>query len=216
MRVKGLDADLIAITGDLVDGSVAELAAHTAPLATLRARHGVFFVTGNHEYYSGADPWIAEIRRLGFRVLLNEHVVSESRRARRRPRRRDDYSAHHFDPAHRRTRQARSRRAPARGRVLLAHQPRRRSAAARPASTSSCRATRTAARSGRGTTSCRCSSRSRRAAPPGKAGVYVSRGTGYWGPPMRLARRRRSRTSGSYLGYSIGLAAAAASAPTPA
>ena len=42
------------ITGDLVDGSVAQLGQHVAPLANLRARHGVFFVTGNHEYYSGS------------------------------------------------------------------------------------------------------------------------------------------------------------------
>ncbi len=52
-RVNGLQADLVAITGDLVDGSVAELRPHVAPLAQLRARHGVYFVTGNHEYYSG-------------------------------------------------------------------------------------------------------------------------------------------------------------------
>ena len=47
--------DLVAITGDLVDGCVAELRAHVAPLARLRARHGVYFVTGNHEYYSGVQ-----------------------------------------------------------------------------------------------------------------------------------------------------------------
>lgn len=51
-RVNALDADLIAVTGDLVDGSVEDLAAHTAPLAQLRARDGAYFVTGNHEYYS--------------------------------------------------------------------------------------------------------------------------------------------------------------------
>jgi hypothetical protein len=50
---NSLKADLIAVTGDLVDGSVQQLSAHTAPLAGLAARHGVYFVTGNHEYYSG-------------------------------------------------------------------------------------------------------------------------------------------------------------------
>lgn len=73
-RVNTLDADLIAITGDLVDGRVSELSTHTQPLAQLNARHGSFFVTGNHEYYSGALDWIQEIKRLGIQVLLNEHV----------------------------------------------------------------------------------------------------------------------------------------------
>ena len=63
--VNALDADLVAITGDLVDGSVPELAPHVAPLAGLRSRDGTFFVTGNHEYYSGAAAWVAELRRLG-------------------------------------------------------------------------------------------------------------------------------------------------------
>ncbi len=69
--VNGLKTDLIAVTGDLVDGSVQQLSAHTAPLAGLAARHGVYFVTGNHEYYSGERAWTAEIRRLGLRVLKN-------------------------------------------------------------------------------------------------------------------------------------------------
>ena len=63
--VNRLDADVVAITGDLVDGSVAELAEHVAPLAALRSREGSYFVTGNHEYYSGAAAWVNELRRLG-------------------------------------------------------------------------------------------------------------------------------------------------------
>ena len=73
--VNALDVDLVAITGDLVDGSVNQLADDVAPLAGLRSKEGVFFVTGNHEYYSGADAWVRELRRLGLRVLVNEHVV---------------------------------------------------------------------------------------------------------------------------------------------
>ncbi len=73
--VNALEADAIALTGDLVDGSVADLREHIAPLADLRARHGAFVVTGNHEYYAGAGPWIAELRRIGLTVLLNEHVL---------------------------------------------------------------------------------------------------------------------------------------------
>jgi uncharacterized protein len=73
-QINALSPDLVAITGDLVDGSVAELAEHVAPLGKLVAKDGVFFVTGNHEYYSGADAWIAHLRELGVRVLRNEHV----------------------------------------------------------------------------------------------------------------------------------------------
>src|SRR5262249_11712689 len=73
-RTNALEPDLVAITGDLVDGSVRELAEHVAPLANLRAKDGVYFVTGNHEYYSGADSWILYLASLGVRVLRNEHV----------------------------------------------------------------------------------------------------------------------------------------------
>jgi uncharacterized protein len=76
-RVNGLAPDLVAVTGDLVDGSVARLAAASAPLAALRARHGTWFVTGNHEYYSGVDDWVARCAALGMRVLLNGHALVE-------------------------------------------------------------------------------------------------------------------------------------------
>jgi len=72
--VNGLDADLVAIVGDMVDGSVEELGPAAAPLGSLRSRHGTFFVTGNHEYFSGYEQWVAEADRLGMRVLRNEHV----------------------------------------------------------------------------------------------------------------------------------------------
>ncbi|MFV2008360.1 MULTISPECIES: metallophosphoesterase [unclassified Micromonospora] len=70
--INSLDADLVAVVGDLVDGTVTELGGTAAPLADLRARYGSFFVTGNHEYYSGAEEWVAEVDRLGLRVLVNE------------------------------------------------------------------------------------------------------------------------------------------------
>jgi len=73
--VNHLQADLVAITGDVVDGDVATLQDHVAPLQHLRARDGVALVLGNHELYSGALPWVAEFRRLGLQVLLNEHVI---------------------------------------------------------------------------------------------------------------------------------------------
>lgn len=64
-------ADLVAITGDLVDGSVEQLREAAAPLADLKSRHGTYFVTGNHEYYSGAEAWVSHLGTLGLRVLAN-------------------------------------------------------------------------------------------------------------------------------------------------
>jgi predicted MPP superfamily phosphohydrolase len=66
--------DLVAITGDMVDGRVATLAPALAPLAKLSARHGVVFVTGNHEYYAGAEEWVEFLRKQGIRVLMNERI----------------------------------------------------------------------------------------------------------------------------------------------
>ncbi|CAM5276548.1 metallophosphoesterase [Streptomyces chartreusis] len=69
--INGTQPDLIAVVGDLVDGSVKDLGPAAAPLAGLRARHGAYFVTGNHEYFSGAEQWVEEVRRLGLRPLEN-------------------------------------------------------------------------------------------------------------------------------------------------
>lgn len=125
-RVNGLHGDAIAITGDLVDGSVAQLAEHTAPLARLQARDGVFFVTGNHEYYSGATAWIAELRRLGLTVLMNQHVLRERDGATVMIAGVADFTAHLFDPGHRSDPQQAAAGAPPgiAARILLAHQPR--------------------------------------------------------------------------------------------
>jgi len=141
-KVNTLGADVVAITGDLVDGKVAELAAHVAPLAGLQSRHGTYFVTGNHEYYSGAHAWIDELRRLGLTVLMNEHVVlyhSSHGKGLSIDAQDDsqtvaplvlagvnDFTAHHFDPAHRSDPALALLGAPATAliRILLAHQPR--------------------------------------------------------------------------------------------
>ncbi|CAL9454835.1 metallophosphoesterase [Streptomyces sp. enrichment culture] len=69
--VNATQPDLIAVVGDLVDGSVQDLGPAAAPLAQLTARHGSFFVTGNHEYFSGAEQWVEEVRRLGLNPLEN-------------------------------------------------------------------------------------------------------------------------------------------------
>ena len=127
-RVNSLGADMVAITGDLVDGQVAHLQRHVAPLAGLTSTHGTFFVTGNHEYYSGAHAWIDELRRLGLTVLMNEHVVLQhgSGQAALVVAGVADFSAHHFDVTHRSDPAAAIAGAPphAQVRLLLAHQPR--------------------------------------------------------------------------------------------
>lgn len=136
--VNALGADMVAITGDLVDGTVAELRDHIAPLQQLKARHGTFVVTGNHEYYAGAHAWIEELRRLGLRVLLNEHVVLQTRNVKGAQTDEEvlesallvagvtDYTAGHFDAAHASDPYGALFDAPplVHTRVLLAHQPR--------------------------------------------------------------------------------------------
>ena len=186
--VNRLDADVVAITGDLVDGSVEALAEHVAPLAGLRSREGTFFVTGNHEYYSGAAAWVRELRRLGIEVLMNEHVGDPPRRRRARRRRRHRLRAGHFDRAEASDpARALAGSPPGAVRLLLAHQPR--SAAAAEAAGADLQ----------------LSGHTHggqflpwnllvRLQQPFTAGlhrwrrmwVYTSRGTGYWGPPKRF------------------------------
>lgn len=122
--VNALEPDVVAITGDLVDGSVAELRDHVAPLADLRAKHGVFFVTGNHEYYSGPDEWIAELRRLGVTVLRNERVSIGDERGSFDLAGIDDYRAKDYGRGHGADlAKAVEGRDPTGELVLLAHQP---------------------------------------------------------------------------------------------
>ncbi|MFI9529758.1 metallophosphoesterase [Micromonospora rosaria] len=77
--INRLDADLVAVVGDLVDGTVAELGEAAAPLRDIRSRYGNFFVTGNHEYYSGVEEWVQEVDRLGLRVLQNQRQEIHAR-----------------------------------------------------------------------------------------------------------------------------------------
>lgn len=187
--VNRLEADAIAITGDLVDGSVRELASHVEPLSQLRARYGTFFVTGNHEYYSGERAWTRELRRLGMRVLMNEHVVVDHNDAKLVIAGVTDFSAHHFDPVNRSDPAAALADAPvdAGAKILLAHQPRSAPEAAAAGF------------------DLQLSGHTHggqfwpwnffvRFQQPFTAGldrlgslwIYTSRGTGYWGPPKRF------------------------------
>lgn len=77
-KVNGLQPNVIAMTGDFIDGFVHDLKDDVAPLSNLQASHGKFFVTGNHEYYWGAAEWVEEFTKLGARVLSNEHVIIEN------------------------------------------------------------------------------------------------------------------------------------------
>src|SRR4029078_7757315 len=70
-----LEPSVIALTGDIVDGSVRRLASHVAPLEALASGGRAFFVLGNHDYYSGAASWTAHFEAMGFRVLRNAHVT---------------------------------------------------------------------------------------------------------------------------------------------
>ncbi len=187
-RVNALQADLIAITGDVVDGTVSQLRSEVAPLRELRCAHGSVLVTGNHEYYSGEPEWTREFRALGIRVLKNQHLIVERGGGRLLIAGVTDTSAHHFDPAQRSDPRAALRHAPEVGaRILLAH---------RPASADD------AARAG---FDLQLSGHTHGGQfwpwnlfvgffNPYSAGlarhhsmwVYVNRGTGYWGPPTRL------------------------------
>ncbi|MBN1960532.1 MAG: metallophosphoesterase [Deltaproteobacteria bacterium] len=75
VEVNSLSPDVIVITGDFVDGSVSALQNEIAPLAKLKSRLGVYAVTGNHEYYSGVDTWLEHLSKLGVKMLRNERVT---------------------------------------------------------------------------------------------------------------------------------------------
>jgi predicted MPP superfamily phosphohydrolase len=206
-RVNRLEADAVAITGDLVDGNVSTLQPHIAPLTGLKARHGTFVVTGNHEYYAGATAWVAELRRMGLRVLQNEHVLlaacgprggmavrsaqtdDEADAATLLLAGVNDFTAGHFDAAQASDPQGALAGAPpgVATRILLAHQPR----------------SATAASAAGFQLQLSGHTHGGQFFPwnffvplqqPYVAGlhrrdgmwIYVSRGTGYWGPPKRI------------------------------
>jgi predicted MPP superfamily phosphohydrolase len=186
--VNALDPDVVALTGDVADGRVAALRAEVAPLADLRARYGKFFVSGNHDYYWDPVGWHREIERLGFSVLTNSHRLLERGRGRLLLAGVTDRSASHRVPGHESNPLAALAGAPESDvKVLLAHQP------------GSAFAARAAG------FDLQLSGHTHggqyfpvtllvRLFQPFVAGLhrleemwlYVSRGTGYWGPPIRL------------------------------
>jgi predicted MPP superfamily phosphohydrolase len=74
-RVLDLQPDIIFVTGDLADGLPAVLQEFCAPLADLKAKLGVYFITGNHEYYWDVHQWIDQVKQFGWKILLNDSVV---------------------------------------------------------------------------------------------------------------------------------------------
>jgi uncharacterized protein len=186
--VNSIGADIVAVTGDVVDGDVDVLREHTAPFARLQSKLGVFYVTGNHEYYSGAPAWVAEFARLGMKPLMNEHVVVEKDGRRVLVGGVTDYNAAQIEPTHATDAHKAIAGAPTVDvKVLLAHQPRSATAAADAGF------------------DLQLSGHTHggqlfpwmffvRLQQPFTAGldrlrdmwVYTSRGTGYWGPPMRV------------------------------
>jgi len=76
-EIGRLSPDVVVLTGDIADGTPDKLLPELMPLASLHPPHGLYYVTGNHEYYWGASLWTDAVRRLGFRVLTNENVVFE-------------------------------------------------------------------------------------------------------------------------------------------
>ena len=184
-QTNALEPDMVVITGDLVDGSVEQLRELVEPLRDLRAKDGVFFVTGNHEYYSGADAWIAHITTLGIRVLRNERIdvrglfdlagVDDSSAAR--------MLAHHGQDVPK----AMEGRDVSRAVVLLAHQPK----AVRDARRAQVDLQLSGHVHGGQLVPFNWLARIDQPFIAGlyrvdQTWVYVSTGTGYWGPPMRV------------------------------
>jgi hypothetical protein len=186
-RVNALAPDVVAVTGDLVDGSVARVAGEVEPFARLRARDGVFFVTGNHDVYSGAEAWVARVRGLGLRVLRNERVEIRRDGAVFDLAGVDDYRGDWMRGTSQDLPHALAGRDPERAVVLLAHDPT------------------TFVEAARAGVDLQLSGHTHggqifpfgllvRLAVPFVAGLYrrgasclyVSRGTGFWGPPLRL------------------------------
>lgn len=181
-------ADMIVFTGDLVDGSVAWLQDDVAPLKQLDAPFGKFFITGNHEYYSGVDGWVREAARLGFDVLLNEHRVLSKGNGRFVLAGVTDFGGGDFSATHKSDPSAAIAGSPeGLTKILLAHQPRSLTAAARAGFDIQLSGHTHGGQYFPGNYLARLNQ-------PYIKGlhrhenmwVYVNRGVGYWGPPLRL------------------------------
>jgi hypothetical protein len=186
-----LEGDVVAFTGDLVDGTIDELGPHVAPMKNLRSRHGAFFVTGNHEYYSGAEAWVEEARRIGFDVLVNEHrIISHNGRSLLLAGV-TDTSGGQFIPHHASDPHTAIAGAPAADvKILLAHQPR----SLHEAATAGFDLQISGHTHGGQFFPWNLAAAIGQPFIEGlhrleRTWIYVSKGTGYWGPPVRVGAR---------------------------
>ncbi len=74
-QTYALNPDLIVVTGDIADGSPAVIGEYLQPFSDLKSRLGTYYVTGNHEYYWGVERWLDNVRELGFLPLINENRI---------------------------------------------------------------------------------------------------------------------------------------------
>jgi hypothetical protein len=190
-RTLALEPDLIAITGDLADASPRQLEAELEQLARLQAPQGIFFVTGNHEYFVDHDAWMARLDQLGIEVLHNRRVEITRGKASFDLAGVDDHEAPRFSPEYGPdVPKAMKGRDPARASVLLAHQPRAfADALAHDIGL-------VIAGHTHGGQIMPFSLLVRLQQPlvrglhrRGDSQIYISEGTGFWGPPMRLGTR---------------------------
>lgn len=76
-KTNRLGADLIVITGDVIDGTVENRKGDVEPLRHLAAADGVYAITGNHEYFFEPERWVEHLAMLGLTPLPNRHKVIE-------------------------------------------------------------------------------------------------------------------------------------------
>jgi predicted MPP superfamily phosphohydrolase len=186
--VEGIHADLIVLTGDLPDGAVSVLRDDVAPLRDLSAPYGKLYVTGNHEYYSGVLPWLAEAEKLGFRPLMNEHTLLTRDGGNLLLAGITDYSAGRFLPDQRSDpkKALSGYRGPA-VKILLAHQPRSIFAAEGLGYDLQISGHTHGGQFFPWNAVVACFQPYIKGLHRhGSMWIYVSRGTGYWGPPLRL------------------------------
>jgi predicted MPP superfamily phosphohydrolase len=186
-RCNALKPDLLAITGDLVDGSVPDLGTMVARLTGIRSRSGSFFVTGNHDYYSGDREWCDALGKMGFRVLRNERasigdssasfdLVGVDDWGHRESQRRPGYDLN----------RALRGRDPSRSAVLLAHQPENFEEAVERGMGVQLSGHTHGGQFFPVTTLVSLHwPYSAGLYTHGEGKLYVSRGTGFWGPPLR-------------------------------
>jgi predicted MPP superfamily phosphohydrolase len=183
-----LAADLVALTGDFVDGDVAQLRSALEPIANIKSKHGMFFVTGNHEYYWGVEDWLKTFREFGARTLVNEYVQISQNGKNIVVAGVTDHSGGSIFPAHKSDPKKSLEGAPADAiKILLAHQP----ASYKEASEAGYQLQLSGHTHGGQffpwSLIVAMSHRYYKGLNKHeKMWVYVSRGTGYWGPPIRF------------------------------